>query len=77
MLSNLPPYSSDMSPCDLFPKFKMRLKGVRFNDLQKPKVAMATELLRISRDSLATGVADILDRLKAVVCNTDSYFEKM
>jgi hypothetical protein len=43
MLPN-PSYSPDMSPCgyDLFPKFKMPLKGVGFNDLQKLKVAMAT-----------------------------------
>jgi hypothetical protein len=43
-----PPYSSQLAPCDfaLFPKFKMKLKGRRFetvSDIQRESLDSFTE----------------------------------
>ena len=56
-----PSYSPDLSPCDydLFPKLKMSLWAVRFEDLDELKVAMAIELHRITLGCLVTGILGV------------------
>ena len=64
-----PSYSPHLSPCnyDLFPKLKISLQGVRFEDLYEHVVAVAMELHRITLGCLATGIMDLPKRLNAVI----------
>lgn len=46
-----PPYSSDLAPYDLFPKFKVVIKGTHSPELRAIKRAVTKELL-ITRDNV-------------------------
>lgn len=72
-----PPYSPDLSPCDydLFPKLKMPLRGIRYEDLDELKVAVSTELHRITVGCLATGITDLPNRWNTVIQHRGQYFE--
>lgn len=72
-----PPYSPDLSPCDydLFPKLKIPLRGIRFDDLQDLKKAVAKELRGIYDGCLATGIGNLPKRWNAVIQSRGQYFE--
>ena len=64
-----PAYSPDLNPCDfdLFPELKKPLRGIRFEDLDELKVAVAREVRRIFSGCLATGIGDLPNRWNAVI----------
>lgn len=72
-----PPYSPDLSPCDfdLFPKLKEPLRGIRYTDLDELEEAVATEVRRITRGCLATGIRGLPRRWESVIKAKGGYFE--
>lgn len=74
-----PPYSPDMSPpdYDLFPKLKENLRGIRFENLEELESAAAAQVRHINNCCLATGVARLPTRWRAVIQKKGHYFEGM
>ena len=72
-----PAYSRDLSPCDfdLFPELNKPLIGIRFEDLDEVKVAVAREVRRIFSGCLATRIGDLPNRWNAVIERGVNYFE--
>jgi transposase len=50
-----PPYSPDLSPpdCFLFPKLKMKLKGLHFADVAKIQEAVTDELKKFQKEEFS------------------------
>lgn len=74
-----PPYSPDISPSyyDLFPKPKENLRGIRFDSLEEVESAAAAQVRHTNNSCLATGVARLPSRWRAVIKKKGHYFEGM
>jgi hypothetical protein len=73
----LPPYSSDLSPPDyfLFPKLKMKLKGLYFADAAKIKKAVTDELKKFQKDEFSAAFQKLYDCANACMYANGTYFE--
>jgi histone-lysine N-methyltransferase SETMAR len=66
------PYSPDLSPTDyfLFPKLKIKLKGLNFADVTATQVGVTDELNRFQKEEFFKVFQKLHDRAKACICAT-------
>jgi hypothetical protein len=64
-----PPYSLDVTPPDyiLFPKLKMKLKGLHFADVAEIQEAVTDELQKFQKEEFSTAFQKLYDLAKAHV----------
>jgi len=72
-----PPYSPDLSPPDyfLFPKEKIKLKGLHFADLAETQEAVTDELKKVHKEEFSAALQKLYDREKACIYANGAYFE--
>jgi len=73
----LPPYSPDMSPpdFDLFPKLKIKMRGVRFCTLQDLSASVTRRTRQLNCSTDLTGIMDHPKRWDAVIRQKGDYTE--
>jgi hypothetical protein len=71
------PNSPDLFPSDyfLFPKLKMKLKGLYFADVAEIKVAITGELNKVQKEEFSLAFQKVYDRAKACLYASGAYFE--
>jgi hypothetical protein len=71
------PYSPDLSPPDyfLFPKLKMKLKGLHFAEVAEIQGDVTDELKKVQKEEFSAGYQKLYDRAKACVYANGAYFE--
>ena len=71
------PYSPDLSPPDyfLFPKLKMKLKGLHFADVAEIQEATTDELKKVQKEEFLAAFQKLYDRAKACIYASGAYFE--
>ena len=71
-----PPYSPDLSPPDyfLFPKLKIKLKGLHFADVVKIQEAITDELKKVQKEEFSAAFQKPYDRTKACIYANGAYF---
>jgi hypothetical protein len=64
------PYSLYISPPGyfMFPKLKMKLKGLHFADVAETQEAVTDELKKVQKEVFSTGFQKLYDREKAYIC---------
>ena len=64
-----PSYSPDLSPSDyfLFPKLKMKLKGLHFADVTEIQEAVNDELKKVQKEEFSAAFQKLYDREKACI----------
>jgi transposase len=69
------PYSPDLSPPDhfLFPKLKMKLKGLQFADVVEIQAAVTDELKKVKKEEFSAAFQKLYDRQKACICVNGGY----
>ena len=72
-----PPYSPDLSLPDyfLFPKLKMKLKGLHFADVAEIKEAITDELKEVQKEEFSAAFQKLYDRAKSCIYANRAYFE--
>jgi transposase len=72
-----PLYSPDLSPSDyfLFPKLKMKLKGLHFVDVAEIQEAVTDELKKVQKEEFSVTFQKMYDRAKACICANGACFE--
>jgi len=72
------PYSPDLSPTDyfLFPKLKMRLKGLHFVDVAAIQEAVTEELKKVQKEEFLTDFQKLFNHAKACIYANGAYFEQ-
>jgi histone-lysine N-methyltransferase SETMAR len=72
-----PPYSPDLSPPDyfLFPKVKMKLKGLHFVDVAEIKEAVTDKLRKVQKEEFLAAFQKLCDHAKACIYANGAYFE--
>ena len=70
-------YSPDLSPPDyfLFPKLKMKLKGLHFTDVAELQEAVTDELNKFQKEVFSAAFQKLYDRAKACTYANGAYFE--
>ena len=73
-----PPYSPDLSPpyYFLFPKLKMKLKGLNFSDVAEILEAVTDELKKVQKEEFLAAFQKLYDRAKACIYASGAYFER-
>ena len=71
-----PPYSPVLSPpdCFLFPKLKMKLKGLHFADVAEIQEAVIDKLKKVQKEEFLAAFQKLYDRAKACIYVTGAYF---
>ena len=72
-----PPYSPDLSPPEyfLFPKLKIKLKGLHFLDVAEVQEVVNDELKKVQKEEFSTAFQKLYDRIKACIYANGAYFE--
>lgn len=72
-----PSYSPDLSPCDyfLFPKLKLAMKGVFYDDVPAIQAAVTQVLKNIPLNDLAKSMHALADRARCCIESHGTYFE--
>jgi hypothetical protein len=72
-----PPYSPVLSPSDyfLFPKLKMKLKGLHFADAAEIQEAVTDELKKVQKEEFSAAFQKMYDHAKACIYANGAYFE--
>jgi transposase len=72
-----PPYSPDLSRPNyfLFPKLKMKLKGLHFADVAEIQEAVTDELKNVQKEEFSAAFQKLYDRAKAYIYASGAYFE--
>jgi hypothetical protein len=72
-----PPHLPDLSPPDyfLFPKLKMKLKGLHFVDIIEIQEAVTDELKKVQKEEFLAGFQKLYDCAKACIYAYGAYFE--
>jgi len=72
-----PPYSPDLSPPDyfLFPKLKIKSKGLHFADVVKIQEAVTDELNKVQKGEFSASFQKPYDRANACIYANGAYFE--
>jgi histone-lysine N-methyltransferase SETMAR len=72
-----PPYSPELSLPDyfLFPKLKMKLKGLQVVDVAEIQEAITAELLKVQKEEFSAAFQKLYDRTKACLYANGAYFE--
>ena len=76
-LSFPPQYSPDLSPPDyfLFPKLKMKLKGLHFADVAEIQEAITNEFMKVQKEEYLAAFRKLYDCPKAWKYANGAYFE--
>jgi histone-lysine N-methyltransferase SETMAR len=63
-----PPYSPDLSPPDyfLFPKLKMKSKGLHFADVAEIQESVTDELKKVQKEKISAAFQKLYDRAKSL-----------
>jgi hypothetical protein len=71
-----PAYSPDLSPPDyfLFPKLKLKLKGLHFADAAEIQEAVIDEL-KVQKEEFSAAFQKLYNRAKACIYANGAYFE--
>jgi hypothetical protein len=71
------PYSPDLFPPDyfLFPKLKMKLKGLHFADVAEIQEAVNGELKKVQKEGFSATFQKLYDRAKVFIHVNGAYFE--
>jgi histone-lysine N-methyltransferase SETMAR len=71
------PYSPDLSPPDyfLFPKLKMKLKGLRFADVSEIQKAVIDELKKVQNEEFLAAFQKVYEWAKACIYSSGAYLE--
>jgi len=71
-----PLYSPDLSPSDyfLFPKLKMKLKGLHFADVAEIQAAVTDELQKVQKEEFSAAFQKLYDHVKACIYANAAYF---
>ena len=71
-----PPYSPNLFPPDyfLFPKLKMKLKGLHFADVVEIQEAVTDELKKVQKDEFLAAFQKLYDCAKACIYANVAYF---
>jgi hypothetical protein len=72
-----PQYSPDFSPADyfLFPKLKMKLKGLHFADVAEIQETVTDELKNVQKEDFSAAFQKLYDRAEACIYAIGAYFE--
>ena len=72
-----PPYSPDLSPCDLhlFAALKEPLRGVRFDCIDDINNAVSAQLRNLQKDGLRNGVSRLPQRWQSTMDKLGEYIE--
>jgi len=72
-----PPYSLDLSLPDyfLFPKLKMKLKGLHFADVAEIQEAITDELKKVQKEEFLAAFQKLYNCTKACIYASGAYFE--
>jgi len=72
-----PPYSPDLSLPDyfLFPKLKMKLKGLHFADVAEIREAVTDELKKVQKEEFSAAFQKLYNCTKACIYASGAYFE--
>ena len=72
-----PPNTPDVSPPDyfLFPKLKMKSKGLHFADIGEIQEAVTDELKKVQKEEFSAAFPKLYDRVKACIYANGDYFE--
>jgi transposase len=70
-----PPYSPDMSPpdLDLFPKLKIKMRGVRFSTLEDLSASVTQRVRQLNCCRYLTGIMGLQKRWDAVIRQKGEY----
>ena len=73
-----PSYSPDLSPPDyfLFPKLKMRLKGLQYADVAEIQKAVTDELKNVQKEEFSAAFQKLYDRAKTCIYANGSCLNK-
>jgi hypothetical protein len=71
------PYFPDLSLPDyfLFPKLKIKLKGLHFVDVADIQEAVTNELKKVQKEEFSAAFQKLCDRTKAFIYTNGVYFE--
>jgi hypothetical protein len=72
-----PPYSPDVSLPDyfLFPKLKIKLKGLHCADVAETQEAVTDELRKVQKEEFSVAFQKMYERAKACIYAIGAYFE--
>jgi hypothetical protein len=72
-----PLYSPDLSPPDyfLFPKLKMKLKGIHFADVAEIQEVVTDELKKVQKEEFSAAFQKLYDCAKACIYANGAYLE--
>ena len=72
-----PPYSPDLSPPDyfIFPKLKMKLKGLQFADVVEIQEAVTDGLKKVQKEEISAAFQKVYERTKACIYANGACFE--
>jgi hypothetical protein len=70
-----PPYSPDLFPPDyfLFPKLKMKLKGLQFADVAETQEALTDELKKVQKEEFSAAFQKLYNHTKACIYVNGAY----
>ena len=70
-------YSPDLSPPDyfLFPKLRMKLKGLHFADVAEIQEAVTDELKKVRKEEFSAAFQKLYEHAKACIYANGAYFE--
>jgi histone-lysine N-methyltransferase SETMAR len=71
------PCSPDLSPPEyfLFPKLKLKLKGLHFADIAEIQEAVTDELQKVQKEEFSAAFQKLYHRAKACIYANGAYFE--
>jgi histone-lysine N-methyltransferase SETMAR len=72
-----PPFSPDLSLPDyfLFPKLKMKLKGLHFADVAEIQETITDELKKVQKEEFLAAFQKLYDHAEACIYTSGAYFE--
>ena len=72
-----PLYAPDLSPPDyfLFPKLKMKLKGLHFADVAEIQGAVTNDLNKVQKEEFSADFQKLYDHAKTYIYVSGAYFE--
>jgi hypothetical protein len=72
-----PPYCPDLSPPDyfLFPKLKIKLKGLHLVDVAEIQEGVSDELKKVQKEKFSAAFQVLYDRTRACIYASGAYFE--
>ena len=72
-----PPYCPDLAPCDfwLFPKFKEKLWGCRYETIEEMKEAVTNVIDTLTQEEFRGAFQKLLERYNRCIATGGDYFK--